>query len=94
MANSKESEAREFIVHYHANGDANHPIVAVEMAEMAESIRMSGGMMSAKTYFDWSSLFSSKGRRYRVFVLVCMSWFGQFSGNCVSFSPEVYPLYV
>lgn len=83
IANSRVDEAREIIIRYHANGDPSHPIVNLEVSEMVEDLRSSGGLMSAKSYFDVSGLFRTQGRRYRIFVLVCMSWFGQFSGNNV-----------
>ncbi|KAJ6259708.1 Lactose permease [Drechslerella dactyloides] len=81
IANNHVEEARRIIVRFHANGDASHPIVDLEMSEMVEDLRASGGLMTVASYFDISGLFRTKGRRYRIFILVCMSWFGQFSGN-------------
>ncbi|KAF3922647.1 hypothetical protein ABW21_db0201703 [Orbilia brochopaga] len=81
IANNRVEEARQIIIRYHANGNAAHPIVNLEMSEMVEDLKSSGGLMTAASYFDISTLFRTKGRRYRIFVLVCMSWFGQFSGN-------------
>lgn len=76
-------EARAIVVEYHANGDANHPIVNLEMSEMAESMQ-NGGMMTWKTTFDIRNLFNTRARRYRLALCIAFSWFGQFSGNNIA----------
>lgn len=76
-------EARAIIVKYHANGDAIHPIVNLEMSEMAESMQ-NGGMMTWKSTFDIRNLFNTRARRYRLALCIAFSWFGQFSGNNIA----------
>jgi hypothetical protein len=76
-------EARAIVVEYHANGDASHPIVELEMTEMSESMR-NGGMMTWKTTFDIRNLFNTRARRYRLALCIAFSWFGQFSGNNIA----------
>lgn len=80
----KYEEARAFVVEYHANGDANHPIVELEMAEMIASMREQG-ILSWRNFFDVRALFRTRSRRYRMMLNIAMSWFGQFSGS-ISFS--------
>jgi MFS family permease len=82
IAQGKYDKARQFIIKHHANGDANHPIVAIEMQEIEESL-VEVRSRSAFTYFDVQSLFKSRARLYRLMLVVAMGWFGQFSGNNV-----------
>ena len=83
IAKGRREEARAFLVKYHANGDENHPLVAVEMAEIEESLSH-GGIRTARDYFNIRALFSSRARRYRILLVIAWSWFGQFSGNNVA----------
>ncbi|KPM39227.1 Lactose permease [Neonectria ditissima] len=83
IAHGQTEEARAFIIKHHANGDANHPIVAIEMQEIEDSLVEVKGR-SAWACFDLRSLFKSRARLYRVMLVIAMSWFGQFSGNNVA----------
>ncbi|TKA75488.1 hypothetical protein B0A49_02019 [Cryomyces minteri] len=82
IAKGRVEEARAFIINYHANGDPNHPIVRLQMAEMEHAIATEG-MASWNTIFDLRDMFKSRNRRYRMMLNVAFSWFGQFSGNNV-----------
>ncbi|KAL4867161.1 general substrate transporter [Aspergillus spectabilis] len=82
IAQGKYDQAREFIIKHHANGDASHPIVAIEMQEIEESLVEIRGR-SIWACFDLRSLFKSRARLYRVMLVIAMGWFGQFSGNNV-----------
>lgn len=82
VAQGRQEEARNFVIKYHANGDANHSIVAIEMHEIEESLEDSIGR-SAWACFDLRSLFKSRARLYRLMLAASMAWFGQFSGNNV-----------
>ncbi|KAH6887651.1 general substrate transporter [Thelonectria olida] len=81
IAQGRCEEARAFIIKYHANGDPNHAIVAMEMDEIQHSAKAQN--RSVWAYFNLRSLVSSKARLYRVMLVIAMSWFGQFSGNNV-----------
>lgn len=83
VAQGRVREAREFAVNFHANGDADHPIVAIEMQEIEDSLAEVRGR-SAWACFDLRSLFKSRDRLYRLMLVITMAWFGQFSGNNVS----------
>ncbi|EGC47956.1 lactose permease [Histoplasma capsulatum var. duboisii H88] len=83
IGNERDEEARAILVKYHANGDSNHPLVKLEMAEMIESLRREG-MLSWRNFFDLRVLFKSRSRRYRMMLNVSFSWFGQFSGNNIA----------
>ncbi|KAG5292518.1 lactose permease [Histoplasma ohiense] len=83
IGNERDDEARAILVKYHANGDSNHPLVKLEMAEMVESLRREG-MLTWRNFFDLRVLFKSRSRRYRMMLNVSFSWFGQFSGNNIA----------
>jgi MFS family permease len=83
VAQNQIEKARDFIVTHHANGDETHPIVAIEMHEIEQSLAEVQGR-SAWACFDIRSLFKSRARLYRVMLVISMAWFGQFSGNNVA----------
>lgn len=83
VAHGQDEKARAFIIEHHANGDASHPLVEIEMQEIISSLE-STRQRSAWACFDISSLFKSRSRLYRLMLAVTMAWFGQFSGNNVS----------
>ncbi|KAF5664346.1 lactose permease [Fusarium heterosporum] len=83
IAQGRDEEAQNFIIKYHANGDTDHPIVAIEMHEIRESLSETQSR-SKWACFDLRSLYRSPARRYRIMLVIAMSWFGQFSGNNVS----------
>jgi hypothetical protein len=80
MAKDQAEKARAVLATFHANGDADHPLVELEMSEMRQAIQATG-MMSWRTYFDVRDLFKSRSRRYRMMLNITFAWFGQFSGN-------------
>ncbi|KAK2812230.1 hypothetical protein FQN50_001588 [Emmonsiellopsis sp. PD_5] len=83
IGKERNNEARAILTQYHANGDENHPLVQLEMAEMAESLRQEG-MLTWRNFIDLRVLFKTRARRYRMMLNITFSWFGQFSGNNVA----------
>jgi hypothetical protein len=80
IAVDRIDEARKIVADLHANGDLNHPLVNLEMAEMNASLR-DEGLVTWRKFFDLRVLFNSRSRRYRIMLNIAFSWFGQFSGN-------------
>ncbi|KAK2792412.1 hypothetical protein FQN52_003347 [Onygenales sp. PD_12] len=83
IGQERNNEAKAILTQYHANGDENHPLVQLEMAEMAESLRQEG-MLTWRNFIDLRVLFKTRARRYRMMLNITFSWFGQFSGNNVA----------
>lgn len=83
VAQGRINEARDFIIEHHANGDASHPIVGIEMQEIEDSL-VEVRARSAWACFDLRTLVKSRSRLYRVMLVITMAWFGQFSGNNVA----------
>lgn len=86
----RHEEAKQIIVEYHANGDASHPIVELELTEMADSLK-DAGMTTWKSIFDIRTLFNTRSRRYRLALCIAFSWFGQFSGNNIASYVSLLP---
>ncbi|KAK7470345.1 hypothetical protein VKT23_001774 [Stygiomarasmius scandens] len=78
MAASRPEDARKVLVKYHGAGDENAPLVALEMKEFEESIKIDA---SDKRWWDYSELVNTRNARYRTFMMLMMGFFGQWSGN-------------
>ncbi|CRK22047.1 hypothetical protein BN1708_013280 [Verticillium longisporum] len=80
VAQDRHEEAKNIIATYHTNGDLDHPLVNLQMAEMIGAIDPDHEA-SWKDLFDLRVLFESRASRYRIMLNIVFSWFGQFSGN-------------
>ena len=74
MAHDHADKAKEILVKYHGDGNPDSLVVALEMEEMLEVIRMDG---SDKRFWDFRELFNTPSARYRTFLVTCIAWFGQ-----------------
>ncbi|KAK9427419.1 general substrate transporter [Lipomyces doorenjongii] len=81
MAQDRAEEARKVLAKYHGNGDENHPIVVLEMKEMAAQISLNA---SDKSWWDYSEIYNTRSARRRLICVLGMSIFGQVSGNSVT----------
>ncbi|KAF2472596.1 sugar transporter [Lindgomyces ingoldianus] len=82
VGKDRHEEARAFLVKYHANGDPDHPLVNLEMAEMIDSLQRDP-VTNWRNFFNLRVLFKTRARRYRTMLNMTFAWFGQFSGNNV-----------
>ncbi|WVF68283.1 hypothetical protein IAT40_003048 [Kwoniella sp. CBS 6097] len=78
MANGQVDEAVDFLVKYHGSGDRSSRLVALEVEEMKENIKMDG---IDKVWWDYRPLFTTHNGRWRMAQVLMISIFGQFSGN-------------
>ncbi|OQV01787.1 hypothetical protein CLAIMM_07081 [Cladophialophora immunda] len=62
------------VLAYHGEGDPTHEIVQLEMDEMRDCVNTSG---SDKRWYDYRELFNSRGARHRMFLVLCVGFFGQ-----------------
>ncbi|EXJ54382.1 hypothetical protein A1O7_09721 [Cladophialophora yegresii CBS 114405] len=74
MSRGREEEAHAILTKYHGEGDPNHEIVQLEMDEMRDRVNTSG---SDKRWYDYRELFNSRGARHRMFLVLCVGFFGQ-----------------
>ena len=91
VAKGRSSEARNILARLHANGDASHPLIDLEMREMHRALEENEAM-SWRTYLDFRDLFKTRSRRYRMMLNMTFAWFGQFSGNKLVLLPEICEL--
>ncbi|KAJ9603792.1 hypothetical protein H2200_011978 [Cladophialophora chaetospira] len=74
MSRGREQEAHDILTRYHGEDDPNHEIVQLEMDEMRDCVNTSG---SDKRWYDYRELFNSSGARHRMFLVLCVGFFGQ-----------------
>ncbi|KAJ5589173.1 hypothetical protein N7537_011851 [Penicillium hordei] len=80
MSKDRHDEAKAIIATYHTNGDADHPLVALQMGEILATVDVDH-QATWKDLFDLRVLVESRSSRYRLMLNIAFSWFGQFSGN-------------
>ena len=80
VAKERDDEALKMLAHYHANGDANNMTVQFEYREIRETIAMEIHAKKNSSYLDF---FKTKGNRYRLFILITLGVFSQYSGNAM-----------
>ena len=78
MANDRHEEALAVLTKYHGDDNPENPFVKLSFQEMQEQISLDG---SDKRWWDYSDLYKTKAARYRLTMVVAMSFFGQMSGN-------------
>jgi MFS family permease len=76
--NGKEEQATAIIAKYHCGGDFEDPLVAFEVEEIKESIRIE---REAKAGASYKQLFATKGNRRRMRIIIAIAFFSQWSGN-------------
>ena len=74
IANGRAEEAKKLLAKYHAEGDEDSALVALELAEMQASIKQ---LASDKRWYDYSELFNTRSSRYRTFLNVSMACIGR-----------------
>lgn len=86
----KKEEAARILAKYHGGGDANHPMVKLEIREFEENIQV----QKASNAWDYWSLVKDHNARWRFTMMAFMSIFAQLSGNSVLtyYLPSMYKL--
>lgn len=80
IAKDKHEEALHILGKYHANGNINHPTVQFEFREIKETLALELAAKKQSSYLDFVK---TKGNRYRLFVLISLGVFSQWSGNAI-----------
>ncbi|KAN0108754.1 general substrate transporter [Hyaloscypha variabilis] len=82
FTNNKREQGRAVLVKHHGGGDEDSAVVLLECNEIDESINLEIEG-SDKRWWDYRGLFNTRGRLYRVFLLMLVSVFSQFIGGSV-----------
>ena len=74
---------------YHADDDIDAPIVKLQVAEIIEQMKL---YRNDNPWWDFRELFNTRAARYRLAMVILMSFFGQWSGNNVVsyFMPQMF----
>ena len=80
IAHGREAEARVIFARYHADGDKNAPLVQLQIDEINEQMTH---YRDDNPWWDYRELFNTRAARYRLSMVICMAFFGQWSGNNV-----------
>lgn len=78
----RNEDARKIITKFHCGGDDNNSLIDLEIAQMVESFH-DAHLDNPLSVLDFRPLLRTKANRYRLFLVVAFSWYGQFSGNNV-----------
>ena len=80
ISKDRTEEALAVLTKYHGEGDINAPIVQLQYREILEDRARDD---SDNRWWDWSELVKNHQARYRTYLVVCISFFAQWSGNNV-----------
>ncbi|OJJ45280.1 hypothetical protein ASPZODRAFT_69557 [Penicilliopsis zonata CBS 506.65] len=77
IAKGKHEEARKVLANAHARGDETAELIDVEFREIQQTIKLEQEFESN----GWQELFRTPGNRHRLFILISLGFFSQWSGN-------------
>lgn len=80
IAHGRQEEALHIFAKYHGDGDINTPIVQLQYREVIEQMEL---YRNENPWWDFRELYNTKAARYRIAMVICMAFFGQWSGNNV-----------
>jgi MFS family permease len=78
VSKGKDAEALKTLAYYHADGNAEDPLVRYEFDEIKNAIELD---RSVATNVGWTSLFATSGNRKRMRIIIALGFFSQWSGN-------------
>ncbi|KAH7921039.1 general substrate transporter [Leucogyrophana mollusca] len=79
VAKGLESQAARILARYHANNaDERDPLVVFEMAQIRHALKLEREIASGTSYW---TCFSTPGNRKRMFTVIAIAVFSQWSGN-------------
>ncbi|OOQ85681.1 Lactose permease [Penicillium brasilianum] len=80
IAQDRREEALDILAKYHGDGDRHHPVVQLQYHEIVEEL---SATRDENPWWDFRELGNTRAARYRFFMVIAMSFFGQWSGNNV-----------
>ncbi|KFY07072.1 hypothetical protein V492_07470 [Pseudogymnoascus sp. VKM F-4246] len=76
----RPEEALAIFAKYHGDGDENAPVVQLQYHEVLEQMNLT---RNDNPWWDFRELANTASARYRLYMVILMSFFGQWSGNNV-----------
>ncbi|USP75330.1 hypothetical protein yc1106_02604 [Curvularia clavata] len=80
LAHDRREEAIAIMAKYHGNGNADSPIVQLQLREITEDFALT---RNENAWWDFRELVNTRAARYRLAMVIAMAFFGQWSGNNV-----------
>lgn len=80
IANDRAEEGLAIMAKYHGDGDESSPLVQLQYHEIREQMAL---FRDENPWWDFRELVNTRGARYRLYMVIGMSFFGQWSGNNV-----------
>jgi hypothetical protein len=80
IAHDRREEALAIFAKYHGDGDEHSPVVQLQYHEIIEQLHLT---RDENPWWDFRELVNTRGARYRLYMVIGMSFFGQWSGNNV-----------
>ncbi|KAL2113989.1 hypothetical protein VUR80DRAFT_1285 [Thermomyces stellatus] len=82
FAKGKDDLARKVLVKYHGDGNAESAVVKLECEEIRQSLEAEAELTQGK-WWDYSILVKTRAARYRMWILILVTIFSQFTGGGV-----------
>ncbi|RDW75472.1 putative lactose permease [Coleophoma cylindrospora] len=80
IAHDRQEEGLAVLTKYHGDGDESSPLVQLQYHEIREQLTL---FRDENPWWDFRELVNTPGARYRLYMVIGMSFFGQWSGNNV-----------
>ncbi|KAI9048825.1 hypothetical protein LZ554_007656 [Drepanopeziza brunnea f. sp. 'monogermtubi'] len=80
IAQDRREEALAVFTKYHGDGDENSPVVQLQYHEVIDQLHAT---RDDNPWWDFRELVNTRGARYRLYMVIGMSFIGQWSGNNV-----------
>jgi sugar porter (SP) family MFS transporter len=80
LSKDRREEAIAVMAKYHGEGDANSPLVQLQLHEITDDFART---VNANPWWEFRELFNTRAARYRLAMVIAMAFFGQWSGNNV-----------
>ena len=80
IAHDRREEALAIFAKYHGEGDEQSPVVQLQYHEIIEQMALT---RNENPWWDFSELLNTRAARYRLYMVIGMSFIGQWSGNNV-----------
>lgn len=81
VAQDRHADAAKVLATYHGEGSEGHPMVKLQLEEMASQISAAA---SDKKWWDYHELWNTHSARRRLICVIGMAVFGQISGNSLA----------
>ncbi|KAI0066160.1 hexose transporter [Artomyces pyxidatus] len=78
IGRGREEEALKILAYYHADGNAEDPLVVYEFEEIRAAIDFD---RTVGANIGWKAFIGSAGNRKRLRIILALAWFSQWSGN-------------